>query len=1189
MGGNCMSDSEIKIRDLFTRDIERELNGVIKVDQEDEENVFVELDEYVITKETLRNIDKFFSYYEKAIRGPTDKMGIWVSGFFGSGKSHFIKMLAYLLDNRIVKGKSALEFFKEKIEDTILFDRIEKVVKHGTRDVILFNIEVKADSMKENELIVNILMRAFNEKQGLFGGVFWVADMERELIKKGLYEPFKNEFRAINGSEWEEKRDTYTFIQDDIIEALSKCNFTSREAATRIFESDGKGYIFSVEEFTKKVKDYCNSKGQDHQVVFLVDEVGQYIGENSKLMLNLQSIVEELGKELQGRAWLAVTSQADIDTALKNMVKEYDFSKIQGRFYPPLSLSSANVDEVIKRRLLEKKDEYKESLSSYYTDKKTILRNLISFSRTGPEMKTYKSEEDFVNTYPFIPYQVKLLQRVFNHIRTTGYSGKHLAKGERSLLSAFKESSERYADDKLGRLIPFSSFYDTVDSFLDPIISCTVKQAEDNSHLTHEDCELLKTLFLIRHVKLVDSSIDNLLILSVSDIDDDKKILRESIRESLGRLEKETLIHKSGENYLFLTNAEQEINKQIKHIDIEEHLIIEEIYKEIFDNICPGSHKSYQFNKKVDKKEGRKKDEDMTVSFLTQLSDDYYRSTDQTSLSGDILSAIDSKDTLLLIFPKENQAVGQISEYLKISRYLKQNISSQNEDEIARILAAKSQEQQKLETQSKESINEAIRTARVFIDGKEVKLDEKASKDRIKDGLEKLIENVYRKSNYVTYDFNTPEEVGKVLTATDLEKFGAGESATNQAALKEVLAHIQLKKEQNRRILLKDIRKLFTGKPYGWKAMTVTGLVASLIIAEKINIRYQSENLYQNNERIAKLLVRKGEEDKLIIELREKVDQDLILSVKGILRERFDKTVIPDKESELFSLAREVLEEEQTAIRHILNQQKEEERLPGNKIIEAYDDLLTLLLKHQEPATLFNSLSASKDELDERHGEADQIRSFFHSQQIAIFRRVLRKIDRFERNAQFLDNEQKKSIKRIGEILKSKEPYPLIKELPPLEHNTEDAVTLALERLKGEVRGMIKPTKDEIKAELGKYSQLSTDFKKAQMDRFTEIENITESALDCALVESQMKRLKELQANIYEEITEEFERIREEQIGDEFIPTPPAPVRSTRLINVGPNFSYPKVISSETDLDNYIRDLRARLKKILDENDLRLS
>ena len=89
-----MSDSEIKIRDLFTRDIERELNGVIKVDQEDEENVFVELDEYVITKETLRNIDKFFSYYEKAIRGPTDKMGIWVSGFFGSGKSHFIKMFA---------------------------------------------------------------------------------------------------------------------------------------------------------------------------------------------------------------------------------------------------------------------------------------------------------------------------------------------------------------------------------------------------------------------------------------------------------------------------------------------------------------------------------------------------------------------------------------------------------------------------------------------------------------------------------------------------------------------------------------------------------------------------------------------------------------------------------------------------------------------------------------------------------------------------------------------------------------------------------------------------------------------------------------------------------------------------------------------------------------------------------------
>ena len=1184
-----MNGSEIKIRNLFTRDIERELNGVIKVDQEDEENVFVELDEYVITKETLRNIDKFFSGYDKAIEGPTDKMGIWVSGFFGSGKSHFIKMLAYLLENRVVKGKSALEFFREKIDDALLFDRIEKVVNHGTRDVILFNIEVKADSMTENEMLVNILMRAFNEKQGLFGGVFWIADMERELQKKGLYGKFKNEFQGINGNEWEEERDAYTFVQDDIIEALAKCDFTSREAATRIFETDGKGYIFSVEDFTKKVKQYCDDRGDDHQVVFLIDEIGQYIGDNSKLMLNLQSIVEELGKELQGKAWIVVTSQADIDTALKKMVIERDFSKIQGRFYPPLSLSSANVDEVIKRRLLEKKDEYRETLSSYYTEKRTVLRNLISFSRTGPEMKTYRSEEDFVDTYPFIPYQVKLLQRVFDHIRITGYSGKHLAKGERSLLSAFKESSERYADDELGVLIPFSSFYDTVDSFLDPIISCTVKQAEENSHLNHEDCELLKILFLIRHVKLLDSSIDNLLILSVSNIDQDKKKLREGIRESLSRLETETLIHKSGENYLFLTNAEQEINKEIKHIDIDEHLIVEDIYKEIFDNICPGSHRSYQFNKKVDKKEGRKKDEDMTVRFLTQLFDDHYRSADQVSLSGDILSVIDSKDTLLFMFPKENQAVNQINEYLKISRYLKQNISSQNEDEISRILVAKSQEQQKLVVQSKESINEAIRTARVFIDGKEVKLDEKAPKERIRDGLEKLIENVFRKSNYITNEFDTPEDVAKVLAATDLERYGAGESATNRTALKEMLTYISLKNEQDRRIVLKDVKKQFTGKPYGWKSMTVNGLVASLIVSEKINIRYHSENLYQKNEKIAKLLTRKGEEDKLVIEFREKVDKDLILTVKGILRERFDETVIPEKESELFSLARTALEREQAEIRHIRDQQKQEERLPGKTVIAAYDDLLTSLLKHQEPAAMFNSLAASKDELDERHGEAEQARSFFHSQQIAIYRRVLVKIERFERNAQFLDDEQKRNIKRIGAILKTKEPYSLIKELPPLETKTGNAVTIALERLKGEVRGIIKSTKDEIGTELGKYGQLSAEFKKAQLERFSEIENITDGASDCALVESQFRRLRELQANIYEGITEEIERVRQKQFGDDITPIPTPPVRGTRLMNVGPNFSYPKAIKNETDLDNYIRDLRARLKKILEENDIRLS
>jgi len=107
--------TNVKIEDLFKKDIKRQIDGVIKVDKYDDESVYTELDEYVVTKESLKHFDRFFDRYYNATHTPTDKIGVWVSGFFGSGKSHFIKILSYLLENKTVYGKTALDFFENKI------------------------------------------------------------------------------------------------------------------------------------------------------------------------------------------------------------------------------------------------------------------------------------------------------------------------------------------------------------------------------------------------------------------------------------------------------------------------------------------------------------------------------------------------------------------------------------------------------------------------------------------------------------------------------------------------------------------------------------------------------------------------------------------------------------------------------------------------------------------------------------------------------------------------------------------------------------------------------------------------------------------------------------------------------------------------------------------------------------------
>ena len=107
----------MQIKNMFEKQIDRDIKGVIKVGQSDEENVYQELDEYVVTKELLKHFRDFFNNYEKGVDGYTDKMGVWISGFFGSGKSHFLKMLSYILENKEVNGIRTVERFRKKFED----------------------------------------------------------------------------------------------------------------------------------------------------------------------------------------------------------------------------------------------------------------------------------------------------------------------------------------------------------------------------------------------------------------------------------------------------------------------------------------------------------------------------------------------------------------------------------------------------------------------------------------------------------------------------------------------------------------------------------------------------------------------------------------------------------------------------------------------------------------------------------------------------------------------------------------------------------------------------------------------------------------------------------------------------------------------------------------------------------------
>ncbi|WP_352404960.1 BREX system P-loop protein BrxC, partial [Sporanaerobacter acetigenes] len=677
----------MELRKLFYKEIDREIKGVIKIGQEDDKNVYQELEEYIVTRELSKHFSEFFEAYEKGLNNYTDKMGVWISGFFGSGKSHFLKILSYLLENKEVRGKKAISYFDDKLEDPMVLADM-KIAGDTSADVILFNIDSKSDSNSKTnkDAIVKVFMKVFNEMQGLCAALPWVAELERQLLKDGTYEAFKSKFEELSGNKWTDAREDFYFEEDNIVKALAETTKMSRDAARSWYNKAEENYSLSIEKFAMMVQEYIESKGNNHHVVFLVDEIGQYIGDDVGLMLNLQTLVEDLGTYCGGRAWVIVTSQQDIDSITK--VKGNDFSKIQGRFNTRLNLSSANVDEVIKGRILRKNDVAIDTLKLLYQDKEAILKNLITFSSDTAEMKTYRTEEDFIDVYPFIPYQFNLLQSVFTGVRLHGASGKHLSEGERSLLSAFQESAVMYADEKIGTLIPFSAFYDTIEAFLDSNIRTVIIHAEDNANLNKEDIEVLKVLFMIKYVKEMPSNIENIATLMVSHIDDDKIELKKKIEESLKRLIKETLIQKNGDEYIFLTHEEQDVNKEIHNIPIDMSETILKIGEEIFEGIYNEKKYRYnfryhfEFNKIIDDRFLSPQKSEMGLKVITPYYDTGIELTDQ-----ELKMMSTRENNLIMKLPMDTTFLEEMEEVLKIQTYLlrKGGVSSTSEIEEIKI------------------------------------------------------------------------------------------------------------------------------------------------------------------------------------------------------------------------------------------------------------------------------------------------------------------------------------------------------------------------------------------------------------------------------------------------------------------------------------------------------------------------
>lgn len=1062
----------MQIKEMFRKEIDRELQGVIVVGQGAETNAAQELEEYVVTRELQRHFADFFTAYKKGILGTTPKMGVWISGFFGSGKSHFLKILSYLLENKQVGDKHALDFFidDKKITDQMVLADM-KLAADTPTDVILFNIDSKSESDgKENkDAIVNVFLKVFNEMQGFCGSIPYLADLERHLTEEGRLEEFKKRFLEKHGHSWEESRHEFDFIQDKVVAALVEMGFMSEPAARNWCEKATEPYQISIEDFAKRVKAYLDKKGSNHHVVFLVDEIGQYIGDDSKLMLNLQTVTEELGKECQGKAWVIVTSQQDIDSITK--VKGNDFSKIQGRFDTRLSLSSANVDAVIKKRILEKNDTAAQSLRLIYDQKGTIIKNLIVFN-DGVEKKLYANAEDFAEVYPFVPYQFNLLASVLTSIRTHGASGKHLSEGERSMLALFKESAMQLMNEETGAIVPFHKFYDALENFLDHSHSSVIIRAYDNSYINPEKKEkdvfainVLKTLFLIKYVVEIEANVDNITSLMISNIDDDRLALKAEVEEALKVLMRQMLIQKNGSVYVFLTDEEQEINNEIEKENVEMPEVLTKIAEMIFEDIFPskkyqypafGGRYTFPFNQMVDDRPYKANQSyDIGLRVLTPWYEGGVEDSTLRMISGQ------GKEVLVAL-PNDDSFLTEMRAYLKIERFLRKNTSVQLAKYEA-IKEAKRVEMRERNSNAKLYLTEALKDATIYVNGDVLRTSGKEVNSRINEAIGRLVQTVYHKLSYITAPMGETDIHKLFHSSNQLSLTLEDSSEANVHALDDVLQFIGGNSRMHMKTSMKTIKDRFMKAPYGFVEDDVQWLVARLFKRGDLAFTVNGESVNANNrteEELVGYITKKQFVDKLLMEVRVRVPEKQKKAVRTIMKELFNVTPTAEDEDTMMSEFRRYCERTITSIDR-LEPRYQDHAYPGKPVLASGKKLMNALLQIGSPLEFFKEVSDQQDDLLDFGDDFEPVQKFFsaNSEQEEIFRRALDMLAIYDDSKTYIvDKSLEDIVRQMRTIVQMPAPY---REIPKLPELREKFMSLYNEILEEQSAPVVKAIKDD--------------------------------------------------------------------------------------------------------------------------------
>ena len=389
-----------KIHEILKLDLEEDIKSVINLEDRSEAEVKYEIDSYIVTE----NIGKYFSDFASKFTSNIKETGVWISGFYGSGKSYFGKMLGYVLENSDIMGTPAVERFINRLSGL----KNAGLLENSIRSLSAVNPRVVALDIAQQSTVNGLsftLFQNFLKSLGFLDNVY--GYLEYSLFMDRKYEAFLETVHEMQGAHWSDVRKISMNVPKIMKRALTKKWFSESEYEETLKHLNHIIKGFSANRLKDELQNYLEKN--DEKIVFIFDEASEAISQKKYDLLDLEGLSEAMSG-IAARVWTIAIAQEKLDDVINNSnISKSQLIKVTDRFKTKIHLESTEVDIIIKNRLLQKKEEYFDALTEFYQKNEGTLSDATNLKSSFPTK--IENSNECATYYPFHRYQFDLLQR----------------------------------------------------------------------------------------------------------------------------------------------------------------------------------------------------------------------------------------------------------------------------------------------------------------------------------------------------------------------------------------------------------------------------------------------------------------------------------------------------------------------------------------------------------------------------------------------------------------------------------------------------------------------------------------------------------------------------------------------------------------------------------------------------------